>query len=174
MGTPGCLALHWPQIDPDESPLSLDVGHSCPGVGHCLTLAVVTCGDLDGAPWQQAAITACFHPLQLSWPSPLSPTHRTCLCCIPAGDGASNTIPEIPGPLVTSLKVCLPKPCCPVPSMESGLPHQLPCDDSHHSGSFSAFTQPATPPARALSSAINAGQLFLDGLLMPRALQQKH
>lgn len=53
---------------------------------------------------------------------------------------------------------------CPIPSVGSGLSHQPPCDHSHPSGCFSAFAWPATPPARALSSAINAQQVFLDGV----------
>lgn len=54
--------------------------------------------------------------------SSLPPPCRTCLCHLPAGAGASNTIAKIPAPLVASLRGCLARPCHPVPLHGVWLP----------------------------------------------------
>lgn len=108
--------------------------------------------------------------LQASWHSFLSPhagpAFAPSLQCL----DPSHAIPNTPGHLLALLRGCCTRHGCPIPSVGSGLSHQPPCDHKRPSGSFSASAWPATPPARALSSAINAQQVFLDGLLVSSTL----
>lgn len=179
-GTPGCSprfpsAPHRPRRHPDDSPWPWVLSRcGSPPVPVWVT----------AWPWQWRPAEALMVPHGSRQreslirgprgPRPPSPACGTRLCRLPAGPGTSSTVPEIPRPLTASLRGCLTRPCRPVPSAGSGLPHQPPCDRSHHAGGFSGSARPAPPPGRAPSFAINARQLFLDGLPMPRALQQRH